>query len=316
MARAADKNTSQNDSTADKNPTLRLFNDVYSSRWGHTPVYDATWVPFSWLPSELRSQIWLHHLQQHRMIELNVIPPDDEDPWSDLGKLSCPHYYKNHNHLGKIISGRGYRLRIEGRGSYAASLNPLLWVNREARHTALRFYHICLPLRYPHGEPVLYLNSEYDVICIRHQYYDYETYVWHIPPRLATILIDVLHDTKAYDYKDQGSDEDNDNEDGVDSGVARIHFYICPTVCWDERRLTGIFEDGEQSEEEEEGPREQRAKFLESEANTKSCIMAKGTYTAVGMWLFPVDGFQKCTDARKYCFDVPGVRPELFLFDV
>ncbi|KAL2155732.1 hypothetical protein VTH82DRAFT_474 [Thermothelomyces myriococcoides] len=105
--------------------------------------------------------------------------------------------------MGKIVSGRGYTLSIKGRGSYAASLSPLLWVNREARHAALCFYHIRLPLPSPRGERVLYLNSEYDVLCVQPQY-PYRAYVNRTPLRLATVLIDVLHDIRAYDYKDQG----------------------------------------------------------------------------------------------------------------
>ncbi|KAL2170620.1 hypothetical protein VTG60DRAFT_4633 [Thermothelomyces hinnuleus] len=153
---------------------------------------------------ELRLQIWLSYLQQHRMIEVEIGLPADEDETSYPGEAPHSRYYKGRNHLDRIVSGRGYTLSIKGRGSYAASLSPLFWVSQEARRAALSFYHIRLPLQCLHGERILYLNSDYDVLYVRPQQPEGAPFVRGGFPRLATILVDILHDIKAHDSKDQG----------------------------------------------------------------------------------------------------------------
>ncbi|KAL2014984.1 hypothetical protein VTK56DRAFT_6634 [Thermocarpiscus australiensis] len=196
--------TTWNDGTVEENQTPRLFNDVYSSRCAPPAPCNATWAPFPRLPIELRLQIWLFYLQRHRMIEVDICSPADEDDTTYPGDVCQSRYYNDHNHLGKVVSGRGYTLNIRGRGSYAASLSPLLWVNNEARRTALSFYHVHLPFPRLHGERVLYLNSEYDVVYVRPRQPEGVPFVHDRFPRHATILVDFLHDVKAYDNKDQG----------------------------------------------------------------------------------------------------------------
>ena len=172
---------------AENNSTAMLFNDVYFNCL-EEPVFLSTWAPFSRLPGELRLHIWLLHLQRHRMIELDLgfATSNDDAP-----------RYTDRNHLGLVVSGGNYALRIRGRGSSAAPPPPLLRVSREARGVARSFYHIHLPLVTGH---VLYLSSEYDVVYVR---------PWYLPnpsphPVFAAILVDLLHDARAYDYKDQG----------------------------------------------------------------------------------------------------------------
>ncbi|KAL2137648.1 hypothetical protein VTI28DRAFT_8675 [Corynascus sepedonium] len=196
--------TARDDGTVE-NQTPWLFNDVYSSRWVPAASCHATWTPFPRLPIELRLQIWLFFLQRHRMVEVDICSPVDENDTTYPGDVSQSQYYKDRNHLGKVISGRGYTLNIKGRGSFAVPLSPLLWVNHEARRTALRFYHVHLPFPHLHGDRVLYLNSEYDVIYVRPQHpkvvpLDYTRRF----ARHATILVDFLHDVKAHDGKNQG----------------------------------------------------------------------------------------------------------------
>lgn len=176
--------------------SFRLFNDV---NFGHqVPLRsrDATWAPFRRLPPELRSQIWLFFLRRHRMIEVDICGDPNENDMADTGDVSQSRYYSSNNSLGRVVSGRGYILRIPGRRGYASSLSPLFWVNNEARQAALRFYQIRLPFPGQQGEQVLYLNREYDVVFVRVQGYD-------------TLLADFLHDVKAYDYQNQGYAHDN-----------------------------------------------------------------------------------------------------------
>lgn len=150
-----------------ENPTPKLFNDVRISRWEPPgPCGDTTWPPFSRLPIELRLHLWLSYLRRHRMIEVDICDTSYPDDASQ-----SRYYYTNRNHLGKIVSGRGYTLSIRGRRCHATplSLSPLLWVNNEARRAALSFYHVHLPFPgpRPYGEQVLYLNPEYGVVYVR-----------------------------------------------------------------------------------------------------------------------------------------------------
>lgn len=170
------------------NAPLTLYNDVHFK-----PVHTCeSWAIFPRLLPELRLRVWQLFLQRHRMIELNIFADDDQDNDSHSG------YYSDLNHLGNIISGRSYSLNIKGRG-YAASLSPLLRVNSEARHAALEFYRIRLPFPRQNAEQVLYLNPEHDVLYVRP-----EAHYGRSPPRAVTVLVDFLHDVKAYDPKNQG----------------------------------------------------------------------------------------------------------------
>ncbi|KUI70543.1 hypothetical protein VM1G_06042 [Cytospora mali] len=175
--------------SVDNNP-VRLYNDVH---FRPVPACDY-WPLFPLLLPELRLRVWELFLQRYRMIELDICVDEDED--NDDDDLRS-RYYTERNYLGNIISGGNYSLSIEGRG-YALP-SPLLWVNSEARYAALKFSRVRLPFPRRNGERVLYLSPEYDVL-----------YVWPMPepeprpePR-AIVLVDFLHDVKAYDHKDQG----------------------------------------------------------------------------------------------------------------
>jgi hypothetical protein len=212
----------QTKATSEENPpspSFALFNDVHfrhrpshfpvpvditdtSSITSHTPTI-ATWPSFPRLPAELRLYIWLSCLRRHRLIEVDVRAADHENDTTYPGDhVSSSRYYTDRNHRGKIVSGRGYTLNIRGRGSYAASLSPLLWVNSEARRAALNFYQIHLPFPGLREERVLYLNPAYDVVYVRPQLPKMTSF--RPIPNISTLLADFLHDVKAYDYKDQG----------------------------------------------------------------------------------------------------------------
>lgn len=173
-------------------PTHMLFNDVhFSHQEAASPAPSfPTWPLFPRLPAELRLHIWTLHLQRHRMIELNIDPADED-----------PDCYTRRNHLGQIVSGRRYTFTVRGRKpSFAPLLSLLMQVNREARRAVLGFYRIHLPFpgRQP-NEQVLYLNPDYDVVYARPREPEAGSYAG-----FATLLVDFLHDVRAYDYKDQG----------------------------------------------------------------------------------------------------------------
>jgi hypothetical protein len=119
------------------------------------------------------------------MIELGIRLGDDNQDTS--------LWYTARNHLGRIVSGRGYTIEIGNlKGGYSASLSPPLWVNREARQATLHFYRVHLPFPGLGADRVLYLNPEYDVLYLDGE----KTY--------GILLPDFLHDVRAYDPKDQG----------------------------------------------------------------------------------------------------------------
>lgn len=174
----------------------RIYNDVHFRP--RNQVICDSWALFPQLLPELRLHIWQVFLQQHRMIELGIRADGDEN-----GPQS--HYYTDRNHLGNIVSGRNYSLTISGRG-YTASLSPLLRVSSEARQAALDFYRVQLPFPLRDGERVLYLNPEYDVLYVRPEFRSPNMPPTDVQPkpRAASVLVDFLHDARAYDPKDKG----------------------------------------------------------------------------------------------------------------
>ncbi len=183
----------------EQKPPPRLFNDLYFPRLP-TPQApnDATWTPFSRLPTELRLHIWLTYLRQLRMIALSLCALDHgfPDPGTNLPAES--YYYQARNHRDKVVSGRSYILYMPDAQRYSATtFSPLFWVNSEARQAALSFYHIRLPSPFNGDDQVLYLNAEYDLVQVS---------LLGSPnsPHPTALLADFLHDVAAFDLKDQG----------------------------------------------------------------------------------------------------------------
>ena len=178
----------QNDAAVDDETTLqtdantRLFNDVFFAPPASDGPRDIPWLPFPRLPPELRLHVWWLFLHKHRMIEVHL-----------RGGRRSPYNspYTNRNHLNKVVSGRDYTLAIRGQG-YAASLNPLLWVNSEARQVALRYYRVHLRCPGPNdSERLLYFNPEHDVLDLGGSYHPH-------------LLPDFLNDVRAHDPRDKG----------------------------------------------------------------------------------------------------------------
>ena len=193
------------DQTPAETPTdtptpLRLFNDVYFQRWDPpAPRHVTPWAPFARLPHELRHYVWLACLRRHRMIELDICgTPEDPDAAVHPNNHSQP--YSDCNSLGNIVSGGDYVMSWSSRcqgptGGYS----PLLWVSREARQAALSFYRVQLPFFGLQRDQVLYLNPDYDVVSIRPSW---DTDWYYVDPHV--MLVDFLHDVRAYDRKGQG----------------------------------------------------------------------------------------------------------------
>ena len=179
-----------------------LFNDVHFQRWEPASApCDTEWTPFFRLPPELRRLVWLAYLQRYRMINLDIRAAADEGgDTTRPGDGSQTRYYTDRNTLGNVISGRGYVLSWRDRGGHAAAYSPLLWVNREARHVTLGFYRVQLPFSRLRREQVLLLNTEYDVVSVQFRY----TEGGMTSVDALTLLVDLLHDAKAHDSKDQG----------------------------------------------------------------------------------------------------------------
>lgn len=190
-------------------PAVHLYNDVHFKPW--LPYPSDSWDPFPRLPVELRLRIWQLFLERHhRMVCLTV----------DCLPGNAPsQYYLGRNHLGRIVSGRDYTLRIHGKDN-AATPSPLLRVNREARQVALDFYHVQLPFPRPDAEKVLYLNAKYDVLHLQLSDESISTPVhsWELDP--GTTWVDLLHDLRAYDRKDKGC-------------VLKGNIYLDPTTVTD-----------------------------------------------------------------------------------
>ncbi|ROW01880.1 hypothetical protein VMCG_05571 [Cytospora schulzeri] len=188
--------TMEHKTIVDDDTLVKLYNDVHF-RKSHPVIYDS-FALFPLLPRELRLHIWLLFLQRHRMIELGIHAADATDE-----QQSC--YYTDRNRLGNTVSGRNYTLSIKGRG-YAASLSPLLRVSKEARYIALDFYRIQLPFPRNNGEQLLFVNPDYDCLYVRSDSQPSSTPPVAFPPepRAAAVLVDFLHDVRAFDPKDQG----------------------------------------------------------------------------------------------------------------
>ncbi|KAK3291058.1 uncharacterized protein B0H64DRAFT_349857 [Chaetomium fimeti] len=185
-------------------PGPLLFNDVYSSRWeALSPALGTAFFPFRRLPVELRLHVWLLSLQRYRMIEVDISSRTDDGVANSL-ESRC---YIDPNHLGRVISGGGYTLALRGHESKTTPL--ILQVNREARGAALSFYQIHLPFpKWQYREQVLYLNPKYDVVFVRPRRPKtppgWNSMNPRPEPKFANLLVDLLHDARAYDYKDQG----------------------------------------------------------------------------------------------------------------
>ena len=155
---------------------------------------DGTFHLFSFLPKELRLQIWEEATPRERVVHVGLgIYRNDDETFVD-----APVRYLEKNHLGNPVSGSLYWILVQD----LRLEHPLLTVNREAKQVVLNFYRIQMPAhstsaryRIPPGYgglKTLYINPEHDVLQISAQ------------EPVSRTLIDFLWDLKAYDPKGVG----------------------------------------------------------------------------------------------------------------
>lgn len=138
----------------------------------------SAFSPFPRLPAELASLISKQDLRQTRLIRITV-----SEKKSDDVQLNTT------NRLGRVISGRDYRLQV----TTHHVISPLLQTDRESRRAALEFYRIHIPYdRMGEGEQqCLYIHPELDFILIEDCH-------------PSEILADFIHDLKAFDPRGTG----------------------------------------------------------------------------------------------------------------
>ena len=128
-------------------PHLQIFNP------GHA-TSSTTFSLFPLLHEELRCLIWQHTFSHNRILKI---------------KLQALQWKDSTNH--------GYSVVVDGYHAYSG----LLWVNKEARNEALRFYRVHIPCEFNGtevSEPgVLYFNPETDLLQIHSEYPTKETLV-------------------------------------------------------------------------------------------------------------------------------------------
>ena len=231
--------TIEGDTGAENAVVPKLYNDVYFERQKSFVIHDS-WPPFLRLPAELRLQIWLAALRRHRMIELGlgVVAPNggdegdddggngdydngdnddgdndddpggnhDEDNTTDSNASRSPRspYYTQHNRLGNLISGGNYMLILDNFKHIASLRSPLFQVNSEARQLALEFYRVHLPFPQKDSDHILYLNPDYDVLYIWPTFGENHPMLTPRSVRPVAVLIDFLHDVRAYDPDGKG----------------------------------------------------------------------------------------------------------------
>ncbi|KAF4630742.1 hypothetical protein G7Y89_g7399 [Cudoniella acicularis] len=159
---------------------LQIVNPCYSRG------EDVLFGQFLILPAELRLRIWQVAVEQHRLLEVEIEPPSDSGdapPYSTI------------NALNNLISGRNYFATVQGYQLHS----KLLYINRESREVALRFYRVHIPCYLQSSKDgiertiraTLYFNPEYDFIHLRARGPEHP-------------FVDFLHDLKAYDPQDVG----------------------------------------------------------------------------------------------------------------
>ena len=159
---------------------LQIVNPCYSRG------EDVLFGQFPMLSAELRLRIWQVAVEQHRLLEVEIEPPSDSGdapPYSTI------------NALNNLISGRNYFATVQGYHLHS----KLLYINRESREVALRFYRVHIPCYLQTSEDgiertirtTLYFNPEYDFIHLRARGPEHP-------------FVDFLHDLKAYDPQNVG----------------------------------------------------------------------------------------------------------------
>jgi hypothetical protein len=162
-------------------PSTIILNDFHSD---HSQAQEILpeFPLFPSLPIEISLAIWKCVLQRHRLISITVIDNDGKN--GSPPRSPSQSLYTARNERGNTISGKNYRLSV----TTNHRLSPLLRVSRVSRQAALEFYRVHIPGDFDiHGQrECLYLNPEFDFLHLK-------------PEGVPEILVDFVHDAKAYD---------------------------------------------------------------------------------------------------------------------
>lgn len=165
---------------------LHFINPI--PRHGPTDLFHL----FPMLTLELRLIIWEFAVQQNRLLIATVEP---------LTTAATPAYSTTNAH-GNIASGSFFTVTLHNRQFHS----KLLWVNREARRVARRFYRVQIPchlrrvseVEYSYGRTfrrksfsIFYFSPEHDILRVEARHIEHT-------------IVPFLHDLRAYDPKGVG----------------------------------------------------------------------------------------------------------------
>jgi hypothetical protein len=173
-----------------RSPKVFKFLNKADALYHGTPT---SFPKFQSLPAELRKRIWNLSLPDRRLLEITLavaaLPRDCEQQRQDVERRIAPYTMKNH--LGNIISGADYLIRMRSTGVNS----PLLHVNSEAGSEVHHIQRVHIPV---HGSSTshasrLHLCPERDTLLITVEC-----------KRNVAHVADFIHDVLAYDAKKQG----------------------------------------------------------------------------------------------------------------
>ena len=152
---------------------------------------------FPRLPLELRRRIWKFSLPTQRLLKITLTAAgstgDPASPFENSVMDSPVHAtYQNENHLGNIVSGAGYYVRLDS----TKTVSPLLYVSHEASAVVRRIYRVQVPTVQCIGHtssPFLQFCPKRDTILVAIEREEDKAY-----------FADFVHDAQAYDPKRKG----------------------------------------------------------------------------------------------------------------
>jgi hypothetical protein len=152
---------------------------------------------FPRLPLELRRRIWKFSLPTQRLLKITLTAAgstgDPASPFENNVMDSPVHAtYQNENHLGNIVSGAGYYVRLDS----TKTVSPLLYVSHEASAVVRRIFRVQVPTVQCIGHtssPFLQFCPKRDTILVAIERKEDEAY-----------FADFVHDAQAYDHKRKG----------------------------------------------------------------------------------------------------------------
>ncbi|KFA76428.1 hypothetical protein S40288_11232 [Stachybotrys chartarum IBT 40288] len=170
---------------------------------------------FPRLPPEIQQPIWKFAVRRKRLLHITLTERISRDGTSRKSE----RHYTAINKLGRVISGRAYLVWLPE----LFRINPLFTTCVGSRRAALRHYRACLPFNSQVARPpYLRFNPKYDFFVIENS-------------SEPGVLVDFLHDAKAYDPKNIGPRQLAMEQD-VCMGLDRIHLAEFPPIALESLR--------------------------------------------------------------------------------